>query len=129
MRDYTVFDEKTGRPLRFGKCPVAVLHAQAGAGEVAEEGDWRADYFRDPNTGILALRAVLTASADRLSILVGEAVTVSGLPTNCTPTVDGRPVSVTDGCLTVEPTTPGTYVIRIDLPEYQPLRWRIEVSA
>ena len=128
MRDYTVFDEATGRPLRYGKCPYLALRYQGGEGEIAEEGDYAADYYRDPSTGALALRADLAATIDRTSVAVGQTVSVSGLPTTCSITVDGQPVEITDGVLTFEPLTSGAYIIRVDLVEFKPLRWRVEVS-
>lgn len=126
---FAVYENASGRILRVGNCAAALLGNQAKAGETAVAV---ADDVKD-NThcwdgGAVAAKTAFGGSWDKTEITADgtDAATLSGLPDPVDLIIDGELVNVTGGQLVFKATTPGDYVIKLDVPALLPQKWVIE---
>lgn len=126
MKHFASYDPATGKMYQYGTCSDGDLGIQPGT--VIECGPEVRDSTHYVLSGVVTARGTLTATLDKATIVADgvDTATLSPLPNPCEVSVNGSPVTVTDGSLEVTAALVGTYRIVIDIPQYKTHVWLVE---
>jgi len=120
---HTTIHKPTGRITRLGRSPSV---PDSTSEFICVEGEYPSGQYYGKN-GVPTLREPIPVTLDHREIALGETVTLAGLPMPCAVQVDATVVEVTDGFLTITPSTVGEYVIYIDEVQYTPITFVVTV--
>jgi len=121
---HTTIHKPTGRITRLGRSPILPASNDEF---LCIEGEYPADQYYSDN-GEIKPRAPIPVALDREVMALGETAALTGLPVPCKVQVDAVVVDVTDGILTITPSTVGQYVIHINEVQYQPVTLVVTVN-
>lgn len=124
MKDFTTFNEATGKPIAEGSMPNNLFKNYDQPGIVLQPGRMAATHYWDGSAAVEKVPLGVTVPD---TATTGDTISITGLDNGAVVIIDGVE-HATDGTMDITFDTPGEYMIEINEAAYLYESWKVNVS-